>query len=92
MTKLEILECYPTLERKDGKWKKRSKIVGRHKGGFAVSEGREVVQVVVEGRARWFDPATGHELQKTKRGDGLWDKEDQCWYRPFFKREWEEDE
>ena len=80
-TKIEVLSCYPALTKTDKGWMPRQLRVGRHKGGIAISTGRNVIQVTVDGRGRWFDPATGNPLKKTKRGDALWDAKSHTFYK-----------
>ena len=90
MAKAEILHCFPTLEKTKDGWKKRGKVIGRYdERSLAVTEGSKVIQVVEGKQVKWVDPATGHELHRTKggKGDGLWDEKDQVYYHPYLKED-----
>jgi len=88
MAKIDVLTCFPVLRRTKKGWEPYVEKVGRHGDGIAYTRGKDVIQVVENGRAQWFDPITGNRLQKTKDGKGLWDEDKQVYRRviPGAKR------
>jgi len=80
-----IINCFPVSRRKkEGKgWEKVKDEVELFDGRTGIRTGSEVIEVLVETDkgtvARYFDPLTGEQLNKTKNGDGLWSKNESLW-------------